>query len=454
MKKLFNILVILMALVLFVTGCNSTSAPDDSTDDKVTDTKPTDKPTEAPTDKPTEAPTDKPTEEPSETLKPSERGENAVYSEDFEKYKVVTDDASGGEVKTLANNLIDTVNSCWGVTTTLVYDKDTEVSDYEILVGDTDRPESKEFKESLEDGECGYRVIGKKIVILGSEDQYTETAIVLFANFMLHDKDTSVKQYMTEENTHVVDATNMLSVMSYNIRVDYGNNNISLVSTMIRNYMPDILGVQEADQTWMKLLNERLSKSGYAYVGIGRDSGGKGETSAIFYRTDKLEVLDSVTLWLSETPDIVSKVRGSNCNRIVTMAVFKRISDGKVFVHANTHLDHSNADVRSQQVTFLDQYVKDFANGLEFMVTGDFNFQPDNRVYAQLMDLKYENCAKLAKFARGRDDNTYTGGSMIDFCFRHDTTAFEPYFYTVCDELIDGKTPSDHHPIFLIIELE
>jgi endonuclease/exonuclease/phosphatase family metal-dependent hydrolase len=259
---------------------------------------------------------------------------------------------------------------------------------------------------------------------------------------------------MTEENTHVVDATDMLSVMSYNVRVDYGNNNISLVSTMIRNYMPDILGVQEADDTWMKLLSERLSKNGYAYVGIGRDSGGKGETSAIFYRTDKLEVLDSVTLWLSDTPDVVSKVKGSNCNRIVTMAVFKRISDGKLFVHANTHLDHSNADVRSQQVNFLNEYVNDFANGLEFMVTGDFNFQPDNRVYAQLMDLGYENCAKLAKFARGRDDNTYTGGSMIDFCFRYDTTAFNPYFYTVCDELIDGKTPSDHHPIFLMIELE
>ena len=450
MKRIFAIIAFIMALALFATGCNSTSLPNDSTDNKVTDTKPTDKPTEAPTDKPTEAPT----EDSSETLKPSERGENAVYSADLAKYKVVADDASGGEVKTLANNLTETVNSCWGITATLEYDKDAEVSDYEILIGETDRPESKEFYESLEDGECGFRVIGKKIVILGSEDQYTETAIVLFANLVLHDKDVEPLKYMTEESTHVVDATDMLSVMSYNVRVDYGNNNISLVSKMIRNYMPDILGVQEADQTWMKLLNERLSKNGYAYVGIGRDSGGKGETSAIFYRTDKLEVLDSVTLWLSNTPDVVSKVKGSNCNRIVTTAVFKRISDGKLFVHANTHLDNSNADIRSQQVTFLDKYVNEFALGLPFMVTGDFNFQPDNRVYEQLMDLGYENCGKLAKFARGRDDNTYTGGSMIDFCLRHDPVAFDPYFYAVCDELIDGKTPSDHHPIFLMIELE
>jgi endonuclease/exonuclease/phosphatase family metal-dependent hydrolase len=105
-------------------------------------------------------------------------------------------------------------------------------------------------------------------------------------------------------------------------------------------------------------------------------------------------------------------------------------------------------------VTFLDKYVNEFALGLPFMVTGDFNFQPDNRVYAQLMDLGYENCGKLAKFARGRDDNTYTGGSMIDFCFRYGNTEFDPYFYAVCDELISGKTPSDHHAILFILELK
>jgi endonuclease/exonuclease/phosphatase family metal-dependent hydrolase len=202
------------------------------------------------------------------------------------------------------------------------------------------------------------------------------------------------------------------------------------------------------------VLNVRLSKNGYAYVGVGRDSDGKGERSAIFYRADKLELIDSKTLWLSATPDAVSRVEGSLCNRIVTMATFKRISDGKVFVHANTHLDHSNADIRSQQVAFLDKYVKEFADGRQFLATGDFNFQPDNRVYKQLMDLGYENCGQLAKYARGREDNTFTGGSMIDFCFRHGGKDFEPYFYTVCDELISGKVPSDHHPIFLMLELK
>ena len=403
------------------------------------------------TDEPTNAPTEAP--KPTETDPPDTREPNIVFSEDFGKYSVIVDDSADSELKTLAKNLTDTLNSCWKVTATLVTDKNTEASAYEILVGNTDRPETATFREKLKDGECGFGVVGRKIVILGSEDQYTEKAVVLFANFMLLDKDTSVKKYMSEKNTHIVDATNMIFVMSYNVKVGNSDNNPAGVSTMIRNYMPDLLGVQEADGEWMSVLNNRLSKNGYAYVGIGRDSDGKGERSAIFYRADKLELIESKTLWLSATPDVVSKVEGALCNRIVTMATFKRVSDGKVFTHANTHLDHSNSDVRSQQVTYLDRYIKEFTDG-EFIVTGDFNFQPDNRVYAQMMSLGYENCAQLADYARGREDNTFTGGSMIDFCFRYGNTEFDPYFYAVCDELISGKTPSDHHAIFFMLELK
>ena len=405
------------------------------------------------TDEPTNAPTEAPTEKPTETDAPDTREPNTVFSEDFGKYSVIVDDSADSDLKTLAKNLTDTVNACWKVTATLVTDKNTAASAYEILVGNTDRPETEIFREKLKAGECGFGVVGRKIVILGSEDQYTEKAGVLFANFMLHDKDTSVKKYMSEKNTHIVDATNMISVMSYNIQVGNSDNNPSTVSAMIRNYMPDLLGVQEADGEWMSVLNNRLSKNGYAYVGIGRDSDGKGERSAIFYRADKFELIESQTLWLSATPDVVSRVEGALCNRIVTMATFKRLSDGKVFTHANTHLDHSNSDVRSQQVTYLDRYIKEFTDG-EFIVTGDFNFQPDNRVYAQMMSLGYENCAQLADYARGREDNTFTGGSMIDFCFRYGNTEFDPYFYAVCDELISGKTPSDHHAIFFILELK
>ena len=433
MKKVYGILILLLVLAISFTGCDTGVSSDSPTDTSSDDTR-------------SEA-----TEAPTEVTDPVIREENVIFSNEFNKYVVVVDDSAGGQVKTLAKNLTDTVNSAWGSAATLVQDESTSNSAFEILVGNTNRSETEQFRKTLKDGECGYGVIGSKIVILGSDDTYTERAVVLFANLALLSKDAEAEEYMTDGDNRVVDATDMISVMSYNVKVGNSDNNPGTVTAMIRNYMPDLVGVQEADSGWIGVLDNRLSKNGYEYVGVGRDADG-GERSAIFYRADKFELLDSDTFWLTSTPTEVSRVDGSLCNRIVTVATFKRISDGKIFTHANTHLDHSNSDVRSAQVTYLDKYVKEFTDS-PLIVTGDFNFQPDNRVYTQMTALGYENCSQLAQFARGREDNTYTGGSMIDFCFRYGED-FKPYFYAVCDELINGKTPSDHHPIFLILELE
>ena len=98
---------------------------------------------------------------------------------------------------------------------------------------------------------------------------------------------------------------------SYNIRCDTpmdGDNawpyRKERVEALVRFYGFDVLGVQEAKPSQMSDLR---AMPGFASVGVGRDGGDRGEYSAIFYRTDRLRVLDSGTFWLSETPDTVSK---------------------------------------------------------------------------------------------------------------------------------------------------
>ena len=97
---------------------------------------------------------------------------------------------------------------------------------------------------------------------------------------------------------------------SYNIRCDTpvdGDNawpyRKERVEALIRFYGFDVLGVQEAKPSQMSDLR---TMPGFASVGVGRDGGDRGEYSAIFYRTDRLRVLDSGTFWLSETPVTVS----------------------------------------------------------------------------------------------------------------------------------------------------
>lgn len=445
MRRFLNLMATLLALVLFAAGCNSGTPSDAQTNDL------TEKPTEI-----TEVPTqdiDKETEKSTIECGSDDELKGTVLSADLGKYTVVVDGSADAEVISLAESLTKTFNDQFGLSVAFARDEDTAVGEYEILIGNTDRPETEEFKTFLPKGSCGYAAVGKKIVILGKADQYTETAIILFSNLMVIEKDISGENYMTEKDTHIVDATNMISVMSYNVWYGGAITNGDSVVEMIRNYMPDFLGVQEAQEDWMSAIGNGLSESGYESFGLARDANGRGERSAIFYRADKFELLESETFWLSDTPTEVSKVSGSNCNRVVTVGVFLRISDGLIFTYANTHLDHSNSDVRTEQITFLDRYVRDFAEG-EFIVTGDFNLTPASSEYSLLMDMGYQSCGTVAEYARGRNDNTYTGGSLIDFCFRACIDNFDPYFYAVCDELVNGELPSDHHPVYVMLEFK
>ena len=65
---------------------------------------------------------------------------------------------------------------------------------------------------------------------------------------------------------------------------------------------PDIFGTQEVLVGQLHDLLKGLD--GYGYVGVGRDDGKEdGEYSAIFYKKDRLELLQKGNFWLNETPD-------------------------------------------------------------------------------------------------------------------------------------------------------
>ena len=55
-----------------------------------------------------------------------------------------------------------------------------EIGEYEILVGAVNRPESKEFRETLRRDDYGYRLVGNKLVICGGDDEATLAAIRRF----------------------------------------------------------------------------------------------------------------------------------------------------------------------------------------------------------------------------------------------------------------------------------
>jgi hypothetical protein len=108
-----------------------------------------------------------------------------------------------------------------------------------------------------------------------------------------------------------------LRVMTFNVRYDNPGDGPNAwpfrrdwVGALVRFHGADVVGVQEALAHMLTDLDARLP--GFVRVGVGRTDGrDRGEFSAILYRTDRLELLDGGTFWLSPTPEAVgSKGRG------------------------------------------------------------------------------------------------------------------------------------------------
>ena len=382
-----------------------------------------------------------------------QREEDTVYKQDLKSYSLVIPASLSANLKAIAENLAETLGTAWKFDMKVVADT-AKASDFEILLGETNRPETATFKSKIGEGECGYGVIGHKIVILGSEDAYTEKAVSIFLSLVVFSTRNTAVKYMDSGLENIVSVKDMISVMSFNLRVGHSVSMQGSASKLLKTYMPDLIGVQEADSEWMGALTGRMGKNGYAAVGIGRDSEGTGERTAIFYRKDKFELIDHKTMWLTDTPDEVSKVEGSESRRIVTVATFKRLSDGKEFAYANTHLDNSTEAVREVQMRYLDQHIKSFTD-LPFMVTGDFNCERSSTTYKiATEEFGYENCSILAPNARNRANATFVAGGIIDYCFRSAGVPFDPYLYAVCTETKNGNVVSDHYPILFLVEMK
>ena len=100
-----------------------------------------------------------------------------------------------------------------------------------------------------------------------------------------------------------------VNVMSFNIRYDNPEDSLDnwryrkdRVANAIHFYDVDILGTQEVLHNQLEDLKLRLPE--YGVVGVGREDGKeKGEYSALWYKKDRFNVLDSGYFWLSETPE-------------------------------------------------------------------------------------------------------------------------------------------------------
>lgn len=280
-----------------------------------------------------------------------------------------------------------------------------------------------------------------------------------------------------------------LIIGSYNIRNDNksdaskGNGwtqRCPIITNQIEFYEFDIWGAQEVKYNQLQDILKELTD--YDYVGVGRDDGKtKGEYAPIFYKKDRLKLLQSGNFWLSEETDYPNKGWDAALPRICSWGQFKDKKTKKKFWFFNLHMDHVGVKARSESAKLILQKIKEMCKKDPVILTGDFNVDQTNDSYILLHNsgiLKDSYEVAKIRYALNGTFNAFNPNLMTDS--RIDHIFVSPNFrvkkYGVLTESyrspkIEAKTlqagdfpkevsfkdyeakmPSDHFPILVTLE--
>jgi endonuclease/exonuclease/phosphatase family metal-dependent hydrolase len=260
-----------------------------------------------------------------------------------------------------------------------------------------------------------------------------------------------------------------LNVMTFNIRYNNAADSANAwpfrkdkVASQILFHDVDLLGVQEALHGQLEDLQQRLPS--YKYVGVGRTDGEqKGEYSALFFDTARLQLLHSETFWLSQQPTVAgSKGWDAAITRVVTWAQFKDLKTNLKFYAFNTHFDHMGKVARRESANLLLQKIESFAGKNPVIVTGDFNASPADEPIQLITD---SNNLHHLTDSKAISATPHYGPSGTFNGFQQKEVNDEPIDYifvkngvkvlkhATLSQSWNGLFSSDHFPVFAKLQL-
>lgn len=249
-----------------------------------------------------------------------------------------------------------------------------------------------------------------------------------------------------------------LRVMTFNVRtpsadgVNVWENRRELLVRTVRDADPDVFGTQELHKRQGDYVVAKLPH--YAWFGEGRRGGDGDEHMGVFYRSDRLKVIESGNFWLSDTPDVPGSISwGHPLPRMVTWALFERKADGRRFYFFNTHLPYRDEDepARSKGAKEILARLQALPKSVPIVLTGDFNTTPASEAHALLTGLLVD--ARTSAPEHAGPDKTFhnftgTPTKRIDWILTRGFSALRADTITVHEGAV---YPSDHFPVLAVL---
>ena len=254
------------------------------------------------------------------------------------------------------------------------------------------------------------------------------------------------------------------TAMTFNIRYDNPADSANAwnqrkpeVVELIRGYNPDFIGIQEALPKQVSYLSEHLED--HKFIGYGRDGlNTNSEASPIFYNSQKFELINHQQLWLSETPNEISRGWDAALNRILVYGAFRNKTSGTIFHVLNTHFDHQGVQARLHSAALIKDFIlRENMRDQKIIVMGDMNAvaedAPIQLLNEELTDSREVNDIEITgpEATFNNFDPDTPPKNRIDYIFIKN---LEVKSYQCIDhKRTNGLYPSDHFPVFIAFYL-
>ena len=340
----------------------------------------------------------------------------------------------------LAEHLAYRLELWTGRAMTVTDDSTAYADGYELLIGRTNRSAADALaKKAVGEREGVYGAVGKLAVLSGGDCYGICTAAEAFLTLCEGAIDpTSRSVEVTLGEAKTVRPSESVSTMSFNLQsYDLSTARGERAIQMIKAYLPDVLGVQEATVAWTELLNAKLGGY-YEMVGELRKDPRSNERTAVLVAKSRLTITEHGTRWLNETNTPGLKSAGSEYVRIFTYAMLRDAVTSHEWLQVNTHLDFASESVQTYEVRLLLDFLHSGYENVPIVLTGDMNAKTNTAAIKLLEKSGLTSATDMTEEKNAMPD--------IDWIFAT-ADCVKVSLYHECNERLRGGYPSDHFPI-------
>lgn len=329
---------------------------------------------------------------------------NPFKTSEIEQY-VIAYDADNPDYATFAKQLADQIFAKYGKRLTVVSDAIAAPAKYEILLGDTNRSNFQgsvmEYSVTVDEGKFRINVGGscsaEKAITYLCDNVFNGQELTLYNGEYYKTSLLTNFSMVTSGATARVMTANVLADAFADSSYKNANYRAEIFAGMLVSYTPDVLGLQETDENWNKILDVYLARiqktHGITYARHLATYEGKVNYTSLLYRADKFKVENSgvkVFGWWTD-----KAFNHSYHMRNISWAQFSSLENAnKKFIVANTHwsyrtehadgktyLANSATPIAANQLreqcknetnSFMSK-LKQTYSGMPIFLTGDFN---------------------------------------------------------------------------------